>query len=235
MQKISFDLYLCQTNGLDNERQMYTICENIVKSLGIKEFSKPIIIPYFYGKNRQDDGISCVCIFKIQNQIGFFTAHSFNKRKIVYFDLISPKTFNKNKTKEILKDAFKVEEVSEATFDDGTKTWGIELSALLKTNENFSFDSLFNLIESLIKTLNMTKISNTIIEASGESIFAVALIAESHIAFIFDKKTKQLYVDIFSCKYFDEQVVKKLIKQYCCCDFDSSVSLRGLKHNNFIF
>lgn len=233
MEKISFDLYLCKNRHLDDERQMYQICEEIADKIGVELFYKPVIIPYFYGKNRQDDGISCICIFKINREIGFFSVHSFNKRKVVYFDLVTPKHIDKLNTKEILKNIFASKEILEGFAYDGTKTWGIELLTTFKAPEQINFDNLYYLIEDIIKTIDMTKISNTIIESHKDNILAVALIAESHIAFIYNKKTKQLYVDIFSCKYFDKNLVNKMIKKHCNCDFQSSVFLRGLKHNNF--
>lgn len=90
MKKTAFDLYDCKNRNLDNCLEMYSLNEDLAKELSAKPVYKPIIVPYFYGKVKEDEGISCLNIFEDKNGfLGFFTLHTFSQRKIAYFDSFS--------------------------------------------------------------------------------------------------------------------------------------------------
>ena len=115
MKKIAFDLYGCKNKHLDNFLEMYSFNEKIIKEFKVKPVYKPIIIPYFYGKIKEDEGISCLNIFENSKGgvLGFFTLHTFSQRNIAYFDSFSKEEIlnERKKFAKFMKDELLAEEV----------------------------------------------------------------------------------------------------------------------------
>ena len=64
MNKIAFDLYNCQSNILSDFEKLYDVCVDLGKQLNLTFYFKPTIVPYFYGKEKMDEGVSCFCLIK---------------------------------------------------------------------------------------------------------------------------------------------------------------------------
>ncbi len=96
MEKAAYDLYHCKNKNLDNCFEMYLLNQDLMKEFNVKPIYKPIIVPYFYGKVKEDEGVSCLNFFEDKNGfLGFFTLHTFSQRKTAYFD-----SFSKTKIKK---------------------------------------------------------------------------------------------------------------------------------------
>ena len=80
----------------------------------------------------------------------------------------------------------------------------------------------------------MTQIANTIVQKTKDVIFITTLIAESHIAIFYNKKTKEIYLDIFSCKYYDSKNVLQILTNKNIKVKDYATSSRGILHNEKI-
>lgn len=78
----------------------------------------------------------------------------------------------------------------------------------------------------------MTQISNTITQKNGQNVLLLTLIAESHIGIIYNKKSNRLFLDIFSCKYYDFQKVVKILKDLHFNIIKTEVASRGIHHND---
>lgn len=154
MNKISFDFYNCNNDfmgGIEDMSLVFNVCSSFEKAFNVELLFKPIIVPYFYGKQPKDDGFSCYCLFKDKdNGFGFFTLHTFNKRKIAYFDMVCEKTVNAYDIKEKLTSVLKSSTVKER--EPMTKgSWGIELVVECMGNDNITIDSLHDLNQKIIK------------------------------------------------------------------------------------
>ena len=66
-------------------------------------------------------------------------------------------------------------------------------------------------LERYPATLDMTVIAGPIIERTGDILTGLVVIAESHISFHVDRKTRVTHVDVFSCKPFDHHVVQATV------------------------
>ena len=231
MEKISLDLYGCVNEyfgkGIEDSLSLYNLCCSLEKEINITYIFKPTIIPYFYGKNLEDDGVSCFCIFKEKSSLGFITLHTFNKRKVAYFDMVSSKKYLNVKEKICKLLNPKIIKTGE---DFKRDTWGIELTTNCKCLHPLNSDILYDLCQEIIKKINMTQIADTIVQKTENIIFVTTLIAESHIAIFYNINTKQLYVDIFSCKYYDSKNVLQILENNKIVVKDYKIKSRGIHH-----
>ena len=75
-------------------------------------------------------------------------------------------------------------------------------------------------LESLVISIEMVPIGDPYIEQTGtgqddkEGFTAIQIIETSSITAHFIDSTGSLYLDVFSCKKFDQEVVQDLIKEY---------------------
>ncbi len=85
-----------------------------------------------------------------------------------------------------------------------TSTYGPHLTATLAVHPSYVMDqgyieySLLNIVEAI----GMTKIMGPFVSENHEYLSGIVVIAESHIAFHYNKLSNSLFVDIFSCKEF---------------------------------
>ncbi len=235
MKKTAYDLYNCKNNNLDNCLQVYSLNEDIAKELEIKPVYKPIIVPYFYGKVKEDEGISCLNIFEDRNGfLGFFTLHTFSQRKIAYFDSFSNAEIKKagGGFEDFLKEKLLSEEVLKPSKVNQSQIFfGKQIR--LEMKGAFCIEQFYDLNAKIVEKLEMTQIFSPVLEKNERSICMLSLIAESHIGFIYDIKGKILNLDIFSCKNFDEKIILELLNSVGSV-VDYKVSIRGIKHNNFL-
>ncbi len=231
MNKIAFDLYNCQTNILADFSKLYDACVELADVLKLDLYYKPTIVPYFYGKNEMDEGISCFCLFKDKNSIGMFTLHSFSRRNTVYFDIVSEKTISENNVLTNLIHLLNPGEVKAPLDISGEKTFGLEIKLTANSQKEFTMDMLYDLQNKIINSVDMTQITNTIVEKNDDAVCLVSLIAESHIALFYNIKTKTIYLDLFSCKYFNKDVILSIISGGGILQISSvDTKTRGSRH-----
>ena len=233
MNKLSLDLYGVKNKyigkGIKDSISLYNLYNDLENKLNIKYIFKPTIVPYFYGKQPMDDGVSCFCMFKEKTSLGFITLHTFNKRNVAYFDMVSNKKY-KN-AKNIVCNFLNPKNV-QLPQDFKKDTWGIELTSNCVCKNSINSEFLYDLCQEIIKKINMTQIATTTLQKTKDIIFITTLIAESHIAMFYNINTKQLFIDIFSCKYYNFKKVIKLLNDKKIELQNYSISSRGIYHNN---
>lgn len=231
MKKTAYDLYNCRNNNLDNCLEMYLLNEDLARELKVKPIYKPIIVPYFYEKVKEDEGVSCLNIFEDENGfLGFFTLHTFSQRNIAYFDSFCKKENFKSEDIEIfLKYRLLSEEIIKPSkINESQSFFGKQIR--FEVSGNFCIEQFYDLNGKIVKKLKMTQISSPVIEKNKKSICMLSLIAESHIGFIYDIKGKILSMDIFSCKNFNEKIIFELFDSVGEI-IDYKVNIRGIKHS----
>lgn len=232
MNKVAFDLYHCQSKITTDLDGMYNACVELGRSLNLELIFRPTIVPYFYGKERMDDGISCFCLMKETSGagIGLFTLHSFSQRNIVYFDIVSNTQLDANKILTYLVHLFNPGEVKTPTDEIGENLFGVQLQLECET-KNLSLDQQYDIQNEIIRTIDMTQIHNVVVQKTHSSVCMITLIAESHIAIVYDKERHMLYLDVFSCKNFDPQKVVAIITALQSVNIVSSkINGRGDRH-----
>lgn len=234
MEKIAFDLYDCQSKFLDNPDKLYKICEQIAENLKVDLIYKPTIVPYFYGKDRLDDGVSCLNMFRSGDTIGFFTLHTFSKRMSAYFDVVSNSKFSKKKLQDYLVETLNVGEVESPAKFTKTRAFGLELKVDATAKSSFNLDKLYDLQNEIIKEIDITQIHHTIVEKNQNVVCLLSLIAESHVGVFYNKKEKTFFIDIFSCKYFDKDIILDFLEKKNIQIETSDIKTRGKKHYDIL-
>lgn len=195
----------------NNLLQIYTLLDTAInKVLKFKTIHKPVLIPYYYGKIKRDCGISCYSFF----DGGYITIHIFEKRKIAYLDIVSHKDFDKEQIINFISQELetnKYNKYTEITTSNlhSKNIFGPHYFAHGQLKEAMNIDNLLLLQEKIIKEINMTPIINPVIVKDNDEIRLFIAIAESHISLTLNKK--YFYIDVFSCKMFDINKLKKIL------------------------
>ena len=175
------------------------------------------IIPYFNGKVKKDGGVSGI----ILGENFHYTCHSFCFKGTVFIDYYG----NDNK-KDLVFDSI-VKTFLTKNYDLGYKdikgNFGKHI--IIKTSP-ILFEEAINKIESILKNIDMTPISELLINNDDEMNFDILQpIAESHISM--HQHNKFLIIDVFSCKYFDTKKVLELFSEI----YSVEEINRGIQYN----
>lgn len=206
---LSVDLIDTKEN-LNDLHDIYNFMDNILKLAKLNIIYKPVLIPYYHGKIKNDCGISCYAFF----DGGYSTIHIFEKRKIAYFDIMSTKQFNKQIIIDTVSNFCGAKDIllnsNDSILNQSQQSvFGPHYIGLGKIKKNFNMDDLLNLQTEIITKIGMTPIiAPTILKNNNSTLLFIA-IAESHIALTLTKDALQ--VDIFSCKLFDIGILKNLL------------------------
>ena len=100
------------------------------------------------------------------------------------------------------------------------ESWGFHL--LMNCSEcNGKIDSPKDIemfFDKLIKAMKMKKLTDFVFKKvegeDGRGVSGFQMITTSHIAMHFDDEKRSGYLDIFSCKDFDSDMVVKMVKEY---------------------
>lgn len=194
--------------NLNNAMDIYNFLDSIVEICNLKAVNKPYIIPYYYGKVKNDEGISCLQLL----EDGYMTFHVFEHRRIAYFDLRTKVKVDKQiildqLTKFAKSKKFYIcgDNKSDTNLAD-KQVFGPHNFIKLKINE-FKVDDMIKLLNEIVKGIGMTPITSTFVESN----YVIRLIAESHIAIT--KEKNHILIDIFSCKEYDNNKLLKTLKK----------------------
>jgi S-adenosylmethionine/arginine decarboxylase-like enzyme len=100
-------------------------------------------------------------------------------------------------------------------------------------NTNISnIDMVSEFIKSLVQKIDMVAHGDLVIDRFGEGddvgISACQLIITSSITIHTNDKHKDLYLDVFSCKWFDEKIIINMINTYFWPEtLNTNILLRG--------
>jgi S-adenosylmethionine decarboxylase len=121
--------------------------------------------------------------------------------------------------KEFVQEAETLADVSDPPAPSHAWGWHL-LIDMSDVNKNMdSEDAIENFFGLLLKTTKMKALSPIMIKRvdnkeEGRGISAVQIITTSSIVFHGDDKNRCVYLDVFTCKPFDQKVVINLIKKY---------------------
>ena len=210
--QVRIDVSDTRLDGLNSPLFLYNKALELLERLGIKEKDKPHLIPYYYGVDKYDEGIS---LFVILEGPGYLTLHSFSNRRCIFIDIF---TYNKlpNNIKTNVEDVF-----------ESTKTFIFDKNFVEepKSDRDFgphytfygtselSFEKIYDVLDLLPPSINMHKIMMPYVVKNGNIITGIVLIAESHISIYFNTKTKETIIDMFSCVFMDQTIIFNAIKK----------------------
>jgi S-adenosylmethionine/arginine decarboxylase-like enzyme len=119
------------------------------------------------------------------------------------------------------------------TYINGNVYYGKHLM-ITATNCNrniLEIDAISRFIKELVPKIDMTAYGDVIIARFGEGeeigISAVQLIITSSITIHTNDMARDMYLDVFSCKWFDDDVVIRFVEEYFAPgDIKETVMLR---------
>ncbi|MCL2063391.1 MAG: S-adenosylmethionine decarboxylase [Candidatus Cloacimonetes bacterium] len=248
MEHIMLDAYKCSDSKLNDMRALYNTISKITDYLSLKTIMPPIIIPYFYGKEQSDDGISAFVLLKG----GHFTIHTFPERECYFVDLLYSSFFDSDKFVLVLKKELpygtekiyninrnvNINEQKAKTIIDENKDFGPHY--LIKNLETISLDfsRIYAILDKLPPKLSMTPIMRPMVITDNVKkpifISGMTMIAESHIALHYNIEEKTCFADIFSCQFINCSDFKLYIENELGVACENELITRGSKHAHLL-
>lgn len=244
MLHIMLDAYRAAPGDLSDLRTVYEKIYKITNSLSVKTIMPPSLVPYYYGKVKEDDGISAFVLLKG----GHFTIHTFPERECYFVDILYDGFINVDKFVKVLEDEFpfgaKIMNVvdrrfnieAQAPFGEINETEDFGPHYLIKTCESrqLDMDFIYGFLDKLPTRINMDPIARPhVITDSVENariISGITVIAQSHVAFHYYKDTGLAYIDIFSCSFINCEELLEEVERALGVSIESVLISRGSKH-----
>lgn len=198
-----FDGYSLDEKTLASVENM----ESLIKTINEKYFNNHgiiKIIPYFNGKVAADGGVSGI----ILGHNSHFTCHTFCYKETVFIDYFGLT----NNHAEVKKDILKVYPTNDYDLCINNKdikgNFGKHI--IVEKKHPFTYDEGINLIKQILIDIEMTPVCDIIGNQIDDKCFdLLQIIAESHISI--HQTNDKTVIDTFSCKYFDEKKLLKLL------------------------
>lgn len=201
-----FDGYSIEQKELENPKKINLFLENINDDF-FKGKGEIVLIPYFNGKIKSDGGVSGIILGDNKH----FTVHTFCYKNTVFIDYFGSE--NGDEKEEMQKRILKQFRTNDYDLcDNNDKVIGkFGKHIIIKPDNMISFNEATGLVEQVLKDIEMTPINNQIINYVNEDKYDILQpIAESHISF--HRVNNVMVIDAFSCKYFEEQKLLKVLK-----------------------
>lgn len=239
---LMLDAYGALNSHLDDIRYINDVLNKIIFSLKLNPVTPPQLIPYYYGKVKEDIGVTAFMLL----EGGHITIHTFPLRECYFVDLYVPTDFDDKEAYALLlkllpfeKDMSYLEVVNRETLKlenieyDPNADFGPHLMHQLTTVKAPTMEEFYNFLENFVTKINMEPISRAYVQKSTilrpKYLSAIIIIAQSHVALHYSYKTKTIFADIFSCAPFDFSHVKD---HYSVLGdvIDERIIARGTKH-----
>lgn len=235
---IMLDIYKCNNPKFNNMLSVNNLINNVCEQLQLKAIAPPIIIPFYYGKVADDDGISAFVLL----EGGHFTIHTFYKRRCAFVDLMFSEFEGEYLVKMMRKRAsvYKTEkktgdevQINDWEIDRNCRNSFVSINQINKfkkgVENSFSgfgphyfvtatckkaltMQDIYNILEHMPQKAHMTPISRPCVVNDQvddpEFISGIIVIAESHISIHYDIAAKKLYFDMFTCRPLPSDVMK---------------------------
>ena len=246
---VMIDAYNGDERRLDDIMSINTVLNEIVSSLHLNAVMPPFLVPYYYAKNSEDNGVSAFIIL----EGGHITVHTFPRRGCMFVDLVYDRRYDENKLVEILKSYFACVDIqtlrTERRYPDNVLDcehickrgvsdvdFGPHTIAKIE-NVDITFEEIFDFLDEIPEAIGMSPICRPYVIKSHKSnptyISGIVLIAQSHIAFHYNTAEKILYCDAFSCLFYKSgNFVNYLQSRYG--EFMNTTLIRGTNHGKKI-
>ena len=224
MKHTTIDCYGTNKYLLDDIKFINQLLNDLVYKLELSPIAPPSIIPYYYGRVKEDIGISAFILL----EGGHVTIHTFPKRECYFIDCFTPNDFDENYLYEYLykslpfdkeltifntvlreSNTFEVKEYNPV--DD----FGPHLMLEIDSN-NMDMEKMYSFLEGIVYEINMDPITRPFVVKStrknAKYLSGIIVIAQSHIALHYEYSTKKIFADIFSCMPFDYSVVSGIME-----------------------
>lgn len=239
MLHMMLDVYKCNSPKFNNMLSVNNLINDICTQLNLKPIAPPIIIPFYYGKVADDDGISAFVLL----EGGHFTIHTFYKRRCAFIDLLFDEFEGEYLVKMLAKRASAVKKgqaiyegvhVNDWEIDRNCKNSFISIDQINKFKRGIensfsgfgphyfvtanctkplSLERIYEILDHMPQKARMTPISRPFVVYdqidNPEFISGIVVIAESHISIHYNVAERKLYFDMFTCRPLPSDVMKE--------------------------
>ena len=198
-----FDGYELKEKALANINNMEKLT-NIINKQFFNNNGKITIIPYFNGKIKEDGGVSGIII----GPNSHFTCHTFCYKSAMFVDYYG----NKENHEKIKNEVLKIYSTNDYDLCINNKNikGNFGKHIITELDNKLTYDEGIKLIKQILKDIDMTPINDIInFKIDDINFDLIQPIAESHISI--HQTEESTTIDVFSCKYFDEQKLLKLL------------------------
>jgi len=216
MKHVMLDAYGSEGTQLNNMLHINNLLNEVALQLDLEPIMPPQLIPYYYGRVKEDVGVSSFMLLKG----GHLTIHTFPVRECYFVDCVSEKDFDEKKFYDVFFDKLhfvKNKSIYQSTNRNTDKPrmekyspeidFGPHYMAKIKVKEKPTMEYMFDFLENLVNRINMDEITRATVlkdNTINPSFYsAIIIIAQSHISIHYSFKENCIYADCFSCAPFD--------------------------------
>lgn len=225
MKHIVADCYDASRFTLDDVKYVNDTINDMATSLGLDTVAPPIVVPYYYGIDEEDSGISAYLFLRG----GHITIHTFPHRECYFLDLFYQDQFEEAAVRRFLRKEIPFDkELSEIKLIDRTHDRNVEhetdqtdfgphVLAKIKVNRSIGMEEISDFLEMIVDKINMHPITRAVVikdkPLNPKFLSGIIMIAESHIGIHYNIATKTIYFDLFSCAMFDTSGLATLLRE----------------------
>lgn len=258
MLHMMLDVYKCNNPKFNNMLSINNLINDICTQLKLKAIAPPVIVPFYYGKVADDDGISAFVLL----EGGHFTIHTFYKRRCAFVDLLfdeyeggylikmmkkrasvykngqlvgDPVRINDWEIDRNCKNAFvKIDQINK--FKRGVEKsflgFGPHYFVTAQCKKPLSLQGVYDILDHMPRKAHMTPITRPFVVYDQidepEFLSGIIVIAESHISIHYNIAERKLFFDMFTCRPLPSEVMKKAFFDMFADTIDESSMIDAL-------
>jgi len=236
------DCYGSNQTLLDDIKYVNKIMNELPYVLGLKVITPPSLLPYYYGKVKEDDGVSAFVLL----EGGHFTLHTFPFRQCYFVDIYADSYYDSSLIENYFLEKLPYKKnLSSSSIRDRSirlyntlpynedEDFGPHVLSQIDVNRKISMEEMYDFLEDLVVKIGMTPIIRPYVLKSTITnpryMTGFIMIAESHITLHYDYKENVILADIFSCCPFDYSEITNIFEVFGKVS-SYEVVPRGTKH-----
>lgn len=237
------DAYGSIEENANNLMSINELLNGVTHELGLVPVMPPFLVPYYYCNNSEDVGISAFTICRG----GHVTIHTFPYRACYFVDILTDEFFSSSDAEGFIKERLFAKNVNSKIVDrrmiydsrepkiDINKDFGPHY--MIEVNDaEMSFEGIYQWLDNIAHKINMLPIIRPYViydkPVDPEYISGVLVVAQSHIAVHYNLKLKVALIDIFSCEFLDDNVIRYILEKSFGKNYKCYLVSRGSKHDD---
>lgn len=237
------DAYGSIEQHANNPLAVYELLNVVAEKLKLKPVMPPFLVPYYYGEETEDGGISAFTIC----EGGHITIHTFPFRSCYFVDILTDEFFTAALAEATFKEQMHADTVAPLLIDRRTiysiKDNKINESQdfgphyMIEVNDiDLTMDWIYRFLDNIAQDIEMTAISRPYViydkKENPNFISGLLVVAQSHIAVHYDIHERNAYIDIFSCAFLSDAAIQGVLRKHFPNGFKCKLYSRGSKHND---
>ena len=237
------DAYGSIEENANNLMAINELLNGVTHELSLSPVMPPFLVPYYYCNNSEDVGISAFTICRG----GHVTIHTFPKRACYFVDILTDEFFTLATAESFFRERLFANRLHSKVIDrrmiyqsrepkiDVDKDFGPHYMIEVADVE-MTFEWIYHWLDNIATKINMLPIIRPYViydrPNDPEYISGVLVVAQSHIAVHYNLKSKLALIDIFSCEFLDDSVIRRILEDSLGSSYKCYLVSRGSKHDD---